>query len=1205
MKTKMVADGAVITESSPSAALSLDEPSKGAEPMAHTVHKENGLDSIKMTAAVEKISEVRDESLNDSRVNGQVAAPTCGGGKAGEAEEGSGESGVGGLGVGVGVRNGLAANGGGATQEKSQNDVENSQNDAERSQNDVENSHNDVDTSATSSDGGAAAAAAATAPKHVEVDESTTKTSPEVTDGAMTGEQQCHEDRQASEPASRTDDSRESSVDGDLTTTAAATAMATATAGTATAVSGVTATTVNGSVVPSFDDANSRRCEPSGDANTSNTDDPLAEFTSQPVGGSSGGGPSGGDDPAPPSDCLLVSYNARKRPGDELSALLTKPIKREKIDSGYGDVPPASSPAVRPVVITPSAPAPLRFMARPLGGAGGRPRSGALTRVLLGTRPCRLQLVNRATKGAPPRGVSVPHRGVGATNSPPIAIRSSAVEYITGRMLAPRVITPAGAARRVVTTAPRVVTAVGTAPRVIPPVGAGSMVVNTVVTAPRVIPLVGAGPRVVTAPRVMTSVVTAPRVIPPVGAGPRVVTAPKVVGRVGRPTGSTRPAKVTVVNGSPPKTSSLADVLLRPRDVKTYRAPSPPPPIFTDGDDVPRWACGECGDAFALATSLGGHMTRRSVDICWTPPGGAAVRFYNRCALQAALRVAGVVAGAAEVKVTALEGGAGGFYGCGECGHEVGSAEGLQRHLDGGEVGACDSCGLCLSGCRAKAHARTHALCLPYVCPECGASAHASRDAFARHLRRLCHHAERCVRYACAACERVFEALAEARAHIVSQHAPAYHKCGACPMAFRSAGAFRTHTERVPACATATATLLLKCPLCDTVFKESSQLSTHLADSHVTKHMGCAHFACRACGEVSASRATHVAHVVARHPQQHDADDDAQRPLVATVKQVPAPAGGMSRRCDRCKMDFADRAAFARHMRKHRFLAGRRHLARPPPPPPAVAPPVVQLSCRVCGVVLSGEAALAAHERTAHGTQRSHACHLCADAFASAAQLACHHEAVHCAAVAVHTPATHGFLCPVCGAEGVRRTFKRRTQLDKHLAGSHHYDSPAVLPATATEVVPAPPVKKESPAPLKTLRRAVDADFVCAKCEFRAGDRAAFARHIGAHRSRECGAQCPDCGLCFAVTPALKRHLRVVHRVTDMAGYERETGVVLASPPASPPPAPLSPLPTPTNPLQCGVCQRVFDDALAVRTHMRTHGMAFIRSNCIASAAPR
>ena len=35
---------------------------------------------------------------------------------------------------------------------------------------------------------------------------------------------------------------------------------------------------------------------------------------------------------------------------------------------------------------------------------------------------------------------------------------------------------------------------------------------------------------------------------------------------------------------------------------------------------------------------------------------------------------------------------------------------------------------------------------------------------------------------------------------------------------------------------------------------------------------------------------------------------------------------------------------------------------------------------------------------------------------------------------------------------------------------------------------------------------------------------------------------------------------------------------------------------TPMNPLECRVCYKVFDNEAAVKAHLRTHGMAFIRN---------
>ena len=148
--------------------------------------------------------------------------------------------------------------------------------------------------------------------------------------------------------------------------------------------------------------------------------------------------------------------------------------------------------------------------------------------------------------------------------------------------------------------------------------------------------------------------------------------------------------------------------------------------------------------------------------------------------------------------------------------------------------------------------------------------------------------------------------------------------------------------------------------------------------------------------------------------------------------------------------------------------------------------------------------------------------------------------------------------------------------------------------------------------------------------------------------------QCAECGLCFTVLPALKRHLIIVHKVKDFDRYGVDSGVSLSEMEAnarrptsldssfasstcsdSSFDAPLSSYtngakvssPTkasakrkpaqsrvgreaavgdersnPLKTLQCNVCYKTFDEAGKLRKHMRAHGMAFIFSKRAQSA---
>lgn len=95
--------------------------------------------------------------------------------------------------------------------------------------------------------------------------------------------------------------------------------------------------------------------------------------------------------------------------------------------------------------------------------------------------------------------------------------------------------------------------------------------------------------------------------------------------------------------------------------------------------------------------------------------------------------------------------------------------------------------------------------------------------------------------------------------------------------------------------------------------------------------------------------------------------------------------------------------------------------------------------------------------------------------------------------------------------------------------------------------------------------------------------------------------QCPDCGLCFASPGSLSRHRFISHKKKRGAGSASALGLGAGEeeaplPPRSDPEGGESPLPASAGPLTCKVCGKSCDSPLNLKTHFRTHGMAFIRA---------
>ena len=114
--------------------------------------------------------------------------------------------------------------------------------------------------------------------------------------------------------------------------------------------------------------------------------------------------------------------------------------------------------------------------------------------------------------------------------------------------------------------------------------------------------------------------------------------------------------------------------------------------------------------------------------------------------------------------------------------------------------------------------------------------------------------------------------------------------------------------------------------------------------------------------------------------------------------------------------------------------------------------------------------------------------------------------------------------------------------------------------------------------------------------------------HIVTHKTEKESIQCADCGTCFAAEPSLRRHLIVAHKIRDFTSYLTRVAEVSRSldrksaRDGSRRSSPANSVASSDGggggggPKECNVCYKPFESDGALKTHMRTHGMAFIRS---------
>uniref|UniRef100_A0A2K5CC72 C2H2-type domain-containing protein n=1 Tax=Aotus nancymaae TaxID=37293 RepID=A0A2K5CC72_AOTNA len=154
--------------------------------------------------------------------------------------------------------------------------------------------------------------------------------------------------------------------------------------------------------------------------------------------------------------------------------------------------------------------------------------------------------------------------------------------------------------------------------------------------------------------------------------------------------------------------------------------------------------------------------------------------------------------------------------------------------------------------------------------------------------------------------------------------------------------------------------------------------------------------------------------------------------------------------------------------------------------------------------------------------------------------------------------------------------------------------------------VPSPKRKLEEPflefrpsrgaiiQPLKKLKINIFKIHRCAMCGFTTENLLQFHRHIPHHyKSDGSSYQCQECGLCYTSHVSLSRHLFIVVKQNG-AGEGNQQENKPSHKDESPDGA--------MSDRKCKVCAKTFETEAALNTHMRTHGMPFIKSKRVSSA---
>ncbi|XP_071458811.1 zinc finger protein 532 isoform X2 [Marmota flaviventris] len=274
-------------------------------------------------------------------------------------------------------------------------------------------------------------------------------------------------------------------------------------------------------------------------------------------------------------------------------------------------------------------------------------------------------------------------------------------------------------------------------------------------------------------------------------------------------------------------------------------------------------------------------------------------------------------------------------------------------------------------------------------------------------------------------------------------------------------------------------------------------------------------------------------------------------------------------------------------------------------------------TCWECDRLFTQRDVYISHMRKEHGKQmKKHPCRQCDKSFSSSHSLCRHNRIKHKGIRKVYT-------CSHCPDS--RRTFTKRLMLEKHIQLMHGIKDPDLKEMTEatneeeTEIkedtkVPSPKRKLEEPVlefrpprgaitqPLKKLKINVFKVHKCAVCGFTTENLLQFHEHIPQHKSDGSSYQCRECGLCYTSHVSLSRHLFIVHKLKEPQPVSKQNGAGEDSQQENKPNPEDEAADGVASDRKCKVCAKTFETEAALNTHMRTHGMAFIKSKRMSSA---
>uniref|UniRef100_A0A672SBJ4 Zinc finger protein 532 n=1 Tax=Sinocyclocheilus grahami TaxID=75366 RepID=A0A672SBJ4_SINGR len=516
----------------------------------------------------------------------------------------------------------------------------------------------------------------------------------------------------------------------------------------------------------------------------------------------------------------------------------------------------------------------------------------------------------------------------------------------------------------------------------------------------------------------------------------------------------------------------------------------------------------------------------------------------------------------------------------------------------------CTICQMLLPNqCSFASHQRVHQHKSPYICPECGAICRSVH--FQSHVTKNCLHYTRRVGYRCVHCSVIFADVAALKSHIQGSHCEIFYKCPICPMAFKSAPGTHSHAYTqhpgVKIGEPNQKVSVFKCPDCSMHYAQKQLMLDHIKSlKFITIIL-----------KLILHKNTYK--IISIHGILKTIEGPPN--LGINLPLSSKPTNSMSLNSN--SKDAVSINSLEKGEKKPTPPTKKNSNETDLPKKAPLSTSCPGWTCRECDRLFTQREVFISHMKREHGKQlKKHPCRQCEKSFSSSHSL-CRHNRIK------HKGLRKVYSCP--------RTFTKRLLLEKHIQLMHGIkDTEAKLPADSSsteatpdkEQVPSPKrklrsededaereeeveeaggevtsaqrSKSSSSQPLKKLKINVFKTHKCAVCSFTTEDIVRFHEHIPQHKTDVSSYQCRECGLCYTSHNSLARHLFIVHKLKEPQGLVRHN----EQQENTPNPDANDGIPD----TQCKVCSKTFETEGALNTHMRTHGMAFIKSKRLSAA---